>query len=174
MARSVCQDGAQEAVSFFVFVSLFVWGQDLPTARNGARRATRSVSRRALDIRVGLLDRTLIEGQLLMDATIEEIGGRWSMFACEAREERLPWTDLLLFHADSPLGPWTAHPMSPVVSNVRHARPSGRLFRRSGALLRPAQDCSRTYGGAISLRRIVTLTTTVYEEVEEAYVAGGA
>lgn len=120
-----------------------------------------------------VFDRTLIEGPMLMDATIEAIDGRWWMFACEARPQRQPWTDLLLYYADSPLGPWTPHPRSPVVSDVRYARPAGRLFRRDGALLRPAQDCSRTYGGAISLRRIVTLTPTDYAEVEEQYLAGG-
>jgi len=79
--------------------------------------------------------------------------------------------DLLLFHADSPFGPWTPHPRNPVVSDVRSARPAGRLFRDGGMWIRPAQDCSRTYGGAITLRRITTLTTTDYHEEPVGHVA---
>lgn len=118
-----------------------------------------------------VLDRVIMEGPMLMDATLEEIDGRWWMFASEYREGLQPWTDLLVFHADSPLGPWTPHPRNPVVSDVRSARPAGRLFREDGAWIRPAQDCSRSYGGAITLRRITTLTPTDYDEVAASYIA---
>jgi hypothetical protein len=118
-----------------------------------------------------VLDRVIMEGPMLMDATLQEIDGRWWLFASEYREGLQPWTDLLLFHADSPFGPWTPHPRNPVVSDVRSARPAGRLFREDGAWIRPAQDCSRSYGGAITLRRITTLTTTDYAEVGAGYLA---
>lgn len=121
-----------------------------------------------------VLDRVIMQGPMLMDATLQEIDGRWWLFASEYREGLQPWTDLLLFHADSPFGPWTPHPRNPVVSDVRSARPAGRLFREDGAWIRPAQDCSRTYGGAITLRRITTLTTTDYAEVGTAYLAASA
>lgn len=118
-----------------------------------------------------VLDRVIMEGPMLMDATLEEIDGRWWMFASEYREGLQPWTDLLVFHADSPFGPWTPHPRNPVVSDVRSARPAGRLFRDNGAWIRPAQDCSRSYGEAITLRRITTLTPTDYAEVAASYIA---
>lgn len=118
-----------------------------------------------------VLDRVILQGAMLLDATLAEIDGRWWMFACEYREELKPWTDLLLFHADSPFGPWIPHPRNPVVSDVRSARPAGRLFRDGGMWIRPAQDCSRTYGGAITLRRITTLTTTDYHEEPVGHVA---
>src|SRR5262249_14929963 len=57
--------------------------------------------------------------------------------------------ELFLFQADTLLGPWRAHPANPVVSDVRRARPAGPLFARGNELIRPAQDCSRTYGGAM-------------------------
>ncbi|MFP5354845.1 MAG: hypothetical protein ACLGIK_06770 [Gemmatimonadota bacterium] len=118
-----------------------------------------------------VLDRVIMEGPMLMDATLEEIDGKWWMFASEYREGLQPWTDLLVFHADSPFGPWTPHPRNPVVSDVRSARPAGRLFRENGVWLRPAQDCSRTYGGAITLRRITTLSPTDYAEEAASYIA---
>ena len=34
----------------------------------------------------------------------------------------------------------------------------------AGSLCRPAQDCSRTYGGAIAINRIVKLNPTAFEE----------
>jgi hypothetical protein len=34
----------------------------------------------------------------------------------------------------------------------------------AGSLCRPAQDCSRTYGGAVAVNRIVKLTPTAFEE----------
>ena len=46
------------------------------------------------------------------------------------------------------------------------ARPAGRLFRRGGELVRPAQDCSRIYGGGIRLCVIDTLSETEFAEHE--------
>jgi hypothetical protein len=51
-----------------------------------------------------------------------------------------------------------------VVSDVRSARPAGRLFRRDGLLLRPSQDSSIRYGYALNLNHITKLTKYEYEE----------
>ena len=72
--------------------------------------------------------------------------------------------ELFLFHARGPLGPWTAHPQNPIKSDVRSARPAGRLFYRGDRLIRPAQDCSVTYGGALVLCEVQELMTTSYRE----------
>jgi hypothetical protein len=56
------------------------------------------------------------------------------------------------------------HPENPVVSDVRSARPAGRVFRHDGRLIRPAQDCSRGYGTAVVFNRIDVLTTDEYAE----------
>lgn len=118
------------------------------------------------------LDRVMLEGTPLLDATIAEIDGRWWMFACPYDERLRPWNDLVLYYAASPLGPWTPHPLNPVVSDVRHARPAGRIFQENGVYKRPAQDCSTAYGGALTIRRITKLTTLEYEEVGETYLEG--
>ena len=39
-----------------------------------------------------------------------------------------------------------------------------KLFRDSGHLIRPAQDCSRTYGGAVALNRVDVCTPENYSE----------
>ena len=45
------------------------------------------------------------------------------------------------------------------------ARPAGPVFELNGELIRPAQDCSRTYGWAVAFQKIIKLTTDEYEEV---------
>ena len=113
-----------------------------------------------------VLDRVLMQGVHLIDATLARIEGRWWMFACRYLEGLFEWNDLVLFHADSPFGPWTPHPANPVVSDVRFARPAGSVYCADGRWFRPAQDCTHTYGGGIRIQRIVRLTETEYEEEE--------
>ena len=111
------------------------------------------------------LDRVLLEGVALVDATVVEIDGRWWMFAGAITRGGARGDELNLYHADTPLGPWTPHKRNPVVSDVRHARPAGRPFKVGDFWYRPAQDCSLRYGYAIALRRIVRLDPN--ELVEE-------
>lgn len=59
---------------------------------------------------------------------------------------------------------WTSHPFNPVVSDVRTARPAGKIFIHEGKIYRPSQDCSGRYGNAFSLNQILTLNEAEYEE----------
>jgi hypothetical protein len=93
--------------------------------------------------------------------------GRWWLFATTPAADLRPDDELYLFYAATPLGPWTAHARNPVKSDVRSARPAGRIFRHRGAWLRPAQDCTR-YGFALRLMRIDRLSPTDYAETEVA------
>jgi hypothetical protein len=104
-----------------------------------------------------LLDRKT--GGEAADATLHEINGQWVMFASRRGCGPLArfassWDTLAVFTASSPMGPFTPHPASPVTTDVTAARPAGRLFRRDGALIRPAQDCARGYGSGLTLARI--------------------
>jgi len=103
------------------------------------------------------LDRVLLENVALVDATVVEIDGRWWMFAGAVTRGGSRGDELNLYHAETPLGPWTPHRRNPVLSDIRHARPAGRPFKVGDSWYRPAQDCSRRYGYAIALRRIVQL-----------------
>ncbi len=99
----------------------------------------------------------------IADATLLQHDGRWWLFA--ARSDRLnPATEVLLWFADRPEGPWTEHPLNPVVVDVRSARPAGPCFIVDGQLYRPAQDCSTGYGDRLAVKRVVTLTTDRFEE----------
>ena len=98
------------------------------------------------------------------DATIVEIEGRWWMFAAVSVDGGIATDDLHLFHAETPLGPWAPHPMNPVVSDVRTARPGGRLYQRDGAWYRVAQDGAVTYGHSIAIIRIDRIDLDGYAE----------
>jgi hypothetical protein len=65
---------------------------------------------------------------------------------------------LHLAFAERLTGPWTPHPGNPVRIDRASSRPGGTPLTLDGALHLPVQDCSRTYGGAIRLLRIDTLT----------------
>jgi hypothetical protein len=77
---------------------------------------------------------------------------------------------LLLFHAASVDGEWSMHPASPISHDARFARGAGRIFRQSSQILRPAQDGSQTYGGAVHFLRIETLNEGEYAESGEASI----
>jgi hypothetical protein len=110
-------------------------------------------------------EKVLMEGVRLFDATLAEVEGRWWMFATFGPEGvTVPCDDLHLFYADSPLGPWRPHRLNPVKTDGRGSRPAGALFRRGANLYRPAQDCSKHYGYAMTINRVLRLTPDEYRE----------
>jgi len=110
--------------------------------------------------------RNLMEDVAVVDATLLEHGGRWWMFANSREHDGASRLDeLFLFYADSPLATsWLSHPMNPVVSDVRSARPAGKIFSHHGNLYRPSQNSEIRYGHGMKINQIVTLTDEVYEE----------
>ncbi len=107
----------------------------------------------------------LMEDVAAVDSTLLEYSGKWWLFAAGIQEDiTSPNDGLYLYFADSPLGPWTAHPKNPIVSDARRARPAGRLYFKNGALIRPGQDCANGYGYAIQLHRVDVLSETDYCE----------
>lgn len=114
-----------------------------------------------------VLDRVLMEGVYALDSTLLHREGRWWLFANMADPDRpiRVEDELFLFSSGSLEEPWVPHPLNPIVSDVRCARPAGRILVRDGKVIRPAQDSSRGYGGAIVLNEIEILTEEDYREV---------
>lgn len=110
------------------------------------------------------LECVLLDNVSAVDATVIDNQGKWWMFVSIAPEHGVENDQLHLFSADTPLGPWRPHPQNPVVSDVRSARPAGRIFRDATSLVRPSQNCAARYGYAISFNRIHTLTDERYSE----------
>jgi hypothetical protein len=112
------------------------------------------------------LERKLMEDVMAVDPTLFRHNGLWWLFANLFDVGTSPNDELFLFFAPTLHDAWTPHPGNPIVSDVRCARPAGRLFRSGTDLVRPAQDGSGGYGSSIALRRVVTLSTTEYREVD--------
>ncbi len=101
----------------------------------------------------------------LHDATLFEYDGLlWIAAGCETLQSS-SWDGLALYWATSLTGPWTVHRQNPVVIDARSARPAGSIYAIDGSLYRPAQDCSRSYGGRLTINRIMTLTRDTFAEV---------
>ena len=77
---------------------------------------------------------------------------------------------LHLAFAERLTGPWLTHPGNPVRIDRTSSRPGGTAFVSDGRLLLPVQDCSRTYGGAIRLLHVSTLTPDRFEADAEGPV----
>ena len=104
----------------------------------------------------------IIDGVSAVDPTILAHDGLWWLWCTDAEDE--PDGKLLLWYAFDLLGPWRPHPGNPVKVDVRSSRPAGRPFLFEGNLYRPAQDCSRTYGGGITISRVTRLSPTEFCE----------
>lgn len=100
-----------------------------------------------------VLDRTLLSGLEISDATFFESGGRFWLTAT-TNEGGSSWDCLSLFSGPGPLGPWTRCGDAPVLVDASAARPAGEIQRRGDALWRPAQDCTGGYGSGLALCRI--------------------
>ncbi len=110
--------------------------------------------------------RPIMAGLRCVDATLVQHDGRWWLFYTSvhggASED-----NLYACHAPTPFGPWEPHPMNPVRSGLRGARMAGSFIRQSdGRLIRPGQDSSANYGGAVILFEVQSLTMCHFEERE--------
>ena len=98
------------------------------------------------------------------DATLHVHDDHWWMFVNIRHDGFTGSDELFLFYARNPFGPWTEHAQNPIKSDVRSARSAGRLFYHGDRLIRPAQDRSGSYGGALLLCQVQELTTASYRE----------
>jgi hypothetical protein len=114
---------------------------------------------------------TLIEGPRLADATLVRHGGRLWLFATHAEVDGCLYDELHVYWAERLHGPWHAHAANPVKIDARAARPAGAMWSHAGRLFRPVQDCSATYGGAVSVQEVIRLDEVSFEEREAWRIA---
>ncbi len=101
----------------------------------------------------------------LADSTVHFDGERWWMFTNAMSHRSIDERDELhLYFADEIGGPWTPHPMNPVVTSVDRVRMAGAVIRSENHLYRPSQYGAVRYGYGINLYRIDTLNTQTYAE----------
>ncbi|OQX79575.1 MAG: hypothetical protein B6D64_04645, partial [Bacteroidetes bacterium 4484_276] len=102
-----------------------------------------------------------------VDPVIFKYQDKWWLFATHKDQSN---TSLFAFFADNFDGPYFAHTNNPVKVDVRSARPAGTPFMKNGSLIRPAQDCSKTYGGRVALNKITELTEITFKEETINYI----
>jgi hypothetical protein len=111
-------------------------------------------------------DRCLINDFAAVDSTLLQCNGMWWLFCTDADAgHKSASSHLCVWFAPELFGPWSPHPKNPVKIDVRSARPAGPVFKNGDAWYRPAQDCSRTYGGSITINKIEILTQTDFAEI---------
>ncbi len=143
---------------------LFVWQDELYMMPETGNNGTVEVYRATEFPHQWTLEKTLMKGSHALDSTMIEHEGKYWLFT-NVRSKGFPENDELhLFSAETPFSTWTPHPKNPVVSDVRRARPAGKIFRMGNSWIRPAQDCSVRYGYALSFERIDLLTEEDYRE----------
>jgi hypothetical protein len=106
--------------------------------------------------------RPMIDRTAIVDGSLAFHNDMYWMFCVD--ESASFNTDLNIYFADSLDGPWQAHPLNPVKSDIRSARPAGTPFVHQGQLYRPAQDCSTHYGRAVTINRVDHLSRTAFRE----------
>jgi hypothetical protein len=112
-------------------------------------------------------DRNIMENLSAVDSTTFYFDDKWWLFtSIDKTDDKVgASTELFLFFTENLLsGTWKSHPLNPVVSDERTARPAGKLFISEGKIFRPSQDCSVRYGRGFNLNEVTKLTETEYEE----------
>jgi hypothetical protein len=106
---------------------------------------------------------TIVPNFAGVDSTVFRHDGRWWVFCTEGAGG---WghTRLHAWHADRLTGPWKPHALNPLKTDVRSSRGAGCPFIWMDRFIRPAQDCSRAYGGRIAFNEVLRLTPTDFEE----------
>jgi hypothetical protein len=107
-------------------------------------------------------DRTLLDGRAVLDPTLFQHLGLWWLFFTDLKARST--LQLFAYYAEALDGVWRPHPLNPLKCDVTSARPAGRPFRLDGRLYRPAQDCSRVYGGSLTINEVLELTPRSFRE----------
>ncbi len=110
----------------------------------------------------------LMENIDAVDATLFYHQNKWWLFANIVENPGASLLDeLFLFYSEElHTKNWIPHPLNPIVSDVKKARPAGRIFFHNGKILRPSQNSSNRYGFGIKINEIKTLNKYEYEEIE--------
>ncbi len=91
-----------------------------------------------------------------LDPTLVHKDGRWWLFVNASVQAGMGDHERLHLFSASRIDSehWQPHPANPIVADARCARSAGRPFLAHGQWHRPAQDCSRSYGSAVRIRRM--------------------
>jgi hypothetical protein len=112
-------------------------------------------------------ERNIMENISAVDTTLFQYNNKWWLFTAIDQTANISGcsAELFLFFTDDILsGKWESHPLNPVVSDIRTARPAGKIFIQDGKICRPSQNCAGRYGVGFNINQITKLTENEYEE----------
>jgi len=91
----------------------------------------------------------------------------WLLFTSDTHSN----TKLYAYFSKEIFGQYQPHGNNPIKTDIRSSRSAGQLFMMNENLIRPAQDCSVTYGSRICLNAIQKLTPEEFEENSIGFIA---
>jgi hypothetical protein len=112
--------------------------------------------------------KNIMENISAVDTTLLFHNNKWWLFTSIDDTNNISGgsTELFLYFTDDLFsGDWVSHPCNPIISDIRTARPAGKVFIRDNKMYRPSQDCSVRYGKGFNLNEIKILTETEYDEI---------
>ena len=116
----------------------------------------------------------LVEGLEGYDATpLRYHNGFW-FFVCLRSQKSTSWDILGVYRADCLTGDWTPHAANPVLIDATLSRPAGAFIECGGRMLRPVQDCARSYGGAVTFCRIDALGESEFAQTPVGRIRTGS
>jgi hypothetical protein len=115
----------------------------------------------------------LLDGIVASDPTLHKDERGYWLFLTTTERFGSPSDRLSVYHARKLQGPWKPCGGQPTAIDPASSRPAGHMFRHGNSLYRPAQDCSRSYGGAVVICKVEELTATTYAEVPVSRIAPG-
>ncbi len=114
----------------------------------------------------------LMENINAVDTTLFKLHGKWWLFTAMAENEgSFPQVELFLFFSNELFTrEWKPHPLNPIISDVKRARPAGGILALNDKIFRPSQDCSKIYGHGFDLNEVLVLSENEYLEKRMASV----
>ncbi len=104
---------------------------------------------------------TILRNVDAVDTTLFNYEGLWWLFFTRKEQSG---TNLYAYYSKEIFGAYEPHKNNPIKTDVRSSRPAGTAFYYDGNLYRPAQNCSKTYGGEISINKIIKLNPFEFDE----------
>jgi hypothetical protein len=108
-----------------------------------------------------------MENVSAVDTTLFFYNNKWWLFTSLDQTGNISGssTELFLFFTDDIFSDkWESHPDNPIVSDVRTARPAGKLFIHKDKIYRPSQNCTGRYGIGFNVSQVTKLTENEYSE----------
>lgn len=101
----------------------------------------------------------LVEGRKLNDMTLLIRDDRFWLIGTEQRGQGSASDTMVVYAAKALSGPWSPHPLNPIMVDRRAARPGGPFIATAdGRTFLPVQDGSETYGGGLGLAELLVLS----------------